>query len=130
MNLLPKSREEARESMAALRDPGSPAIPDAVLDDMVRQVGTGALARVAAGAASMGAFLLGEEELRGLKVPVRLVWGVSDRMMTLDYARRMAALLPDAAVIPVERAGHIPQQEAPERFEAALRQALEEPPAG
>ena len=130
VNLLPRTREEARESMARLRDPGSPAIPDNVLDEMVRQVGTSALARVAAGAAGMGAFLLGEEQLRALKVPVRLVWGVSDQMMTLDYARRMAALLPDAELIPVERAGHIPQQEAPERFEAALRQALGETATG
>ena len=43
-----------------------------------------------------------------------------------DIARNRNNFLPDAALIPVERAGHIPQQEAPDRFEAALRQALGE----
>ena len=124
VNLLPRTREEARLSMAQLRDPGSPPIPDNVLDDLVRQVGTSPLARIAAGAASMGSWIMSEDQLRGLKVPVRLVWGVSDQLMTLDYARKMQALLPDAELIPVDRCGHIPQQEAPERFEAALSKAL------
>jgi pimeloyl-ACP methyl ester carboxylesterase len=61
-----------------------------------------------------------------MKVPVRLVWGVSDQLMTLDYARRMAEFLPDAELIPVEGCGHVPQQEAPERFLAALGKALGE----
>ena len=130
VNLLPRTREEARVSMAQLRDPASPAIPGHVLDDLVRGIATGPLARLAAAAAGMGAWLLGEEQLRAMKVPVRLVWGVSDELMTLDYARRMAELLPDARLIPVERCGHIPQQEAPKRFEAALGQALGEVPPG
>ena len=130
VSLLPRTREEARESMARTRDAGSPAVPDNVLDDLVRQIGTSPIARLAAAAAGMGPWLLGEDQLRQMKVPVRLVWGVSDQLMTLDYARRMAELLPDAELIPVERCGHIPQQEAPERFEAALRQALGESAPG
>ena len=126
VNLLPRTREEARESMAQLRDASSPAVPDNVLDDLVRQAGTNPLARLAAAAASMGPWLLGEEQLREMKVPVRLVWGASDQLMTMDYARKMAALLPDVELIPVERCGHIPQQEAPERFEIALLKALGE----
>lgn len=124
VRMLPTNREEARETMAQLRDAASPAIPDKVLDQMVRQGPTGALARFAASAATMGEWLLSEEQLRSLSIPVRLVWGVSDQLMPLDYARRMEAVLPDVALIPVERCGHIPQQEAPERFQAALDQAL------
>lgn len=123
-SLLPKTREEARNSTARLRDPGSPAVPANVLDDMVRRGPTGPIARFMGTAASMGAWLLGEDQLRAFAVPVRLVWGVSDQLMTLDYARRMAAALPDVELIPVERCGHIPQQEAPERFLSALEKAL------
>lgn len=129
-SLLPKTREEARETMARLRDPGSPAIPANVLDDMVRRTPTGPIARFTGTAASLAAWLLGEDQLRALAVPVRLVWGVSDQLFPLDYAMRMAAVLPDVELIPVERCGHIPQQEAPERFEAALLRALHDPTGG
>ena len=128
-NLLPRTREEARETMARLRDAGSPAIPDRVLDDIVRRGATSPIARLAAAAAGMAPFLLSEDQLRAFQVPVRLVWGASDQLMTLDYAKRMAAVLPDVELIPVERCGHLPQQEAPERFETALLQALGDAPA-
>jgi pimeloyl-ACP methyl ester carboxylesterase len=110
--------------MARLRDPGSPAISDRVLDDIVRRGPTGPITRFAAAAAGAAPFLMTEDRLRELKIPVRLVWGVSDGLFPLDYAKRMAALLPDVELIPVERCGHIPQQEAPERFLSALEKAL------
>lgn len=128
VSLLPRTRQEARETMARLRDPGSPAIPDYILDDLVRRTGTGALARFAATAATMDGWLLDEAQLGLLKMPVRLVWGVADQLMPLDYAQRMMAALPDGDLIPVERCGHIPQTEAPERFKVALWQALGEAP--
>ena len=128
VRLLPRTRQEARESMAQLRDPGSPAIPDNVLDDIARVAGTGPLARFAATAASMEEWILGEEQLRALRMPVRLIWGVSDGLMPLEYAQRMLAVLPDALLIPLERCGHVPQQEAPDRFETALFASLGEGP--
>lgn len=36
-SLLPKTREEAARLMALLRDPSAPALPDAILDDIVRR---------------------------------------------------------------------------------------------
>jgi pimeloyl-ACP methyl ester carboxylesterase len=128
-NLLPKTREEARDSVARLRDPGSPAIPANVLDDMVRRGPAGPIARFAAAAAGAAPFLMTEDRLREMRIPVRLVWGVSDQLFPLDYARRMQAVLPDVELIPVERCGHIPQQEAPDRFLPALLKALGDAPA-
>ncbi|WP_316412348.1 alpha/beta fold hydrolase [Mesoterricola silvestris] len=125
VNLLPATREEARRTMAQLRDPSSPPIPDAVLDDMIRGAGTGSLARFAGTAATMGPWLLTEAQLADLQVPVRMVWGASDALMPLDYARRMGAALPDSRLFPVERCGHVPQSEAPARFLEALAKALE-----
>ncbi len=124
VRLLPTNREEARTTMAQLRDANSPAIPDHVLDDLVRLTQTGPLARFASTALTMGPWLLTEGQLRELQTPVRLVWGTSDQLMSLDYAQRMVAALPDVALIPIEHCGHVPQQEAPTRFLAALRQAL------
>ena len=128
VRMLPTNREEARATMAQLRDASSPAIPDHVLDDLVRVTQTGPLARFAATAMTMGPWLLTEDQLRELRPPVRLVWGTSDELMPLDYAQRMLAALPDAALIPIEHCGHVPQQEAPTRFLAALRQALDAAP--
>jgi pimeloyl-ACP methyl ester carboxylesterase len=127
VNLLPRTREEARRTMAQLRDPGNPVVPDHVLDDMTRRGVTSPLARFAATAATMEAWLLEEADLRTLQVPVRLVWGIADQLMPLDYARRLEAALPDARLIPIEHCGHIPQQEAPGRFLEALERALATP---
>lgn len=128
VRLLPTNRAEARATMAQLRDASSPAIPDHVLDDLVRVTQTGPLARFAATAMTMGPWLLTEDQLRELRTPVRLVWGTSDELMPLDYAQRMLTALPDVALIPIERCGHVPQQEAPTRFLAALHQALDAAP--
>ena len=129
VSLQPRTRQEARDTMARLRDASSPAIPDYILDDLVRRSSTGALARFAATAATMDGWLLDEAQLGLLKMPIRLVWGVADQLMSLEYAQRMVALLPDGELIPIERCGHIPQTEAPESFKAALLQALGDAPA-
>lgn len=129
VRMLPATRQEARDTMARLRDASSPAIPDHVLDDLVRRSRTGPFSRFMATAATMEPWTLDEAQLGTLRVPVRLVWGVSDGLMPLAYAQRMLAVLPDAKLIPIERCGHVPQQEAPDRFLVALQQALDEAPS-
>jgi len=125
VTLRPADREQARRTMAAIRDASAPGIPDPVLDDLVRRARTGPLARLEAAGDGLEAALLDESQLRRLDLPVRLIWGTSDRLLPLDYARRVAAALPDASLTPIDRCGHMPQQEAPERFLAALREVLE-----
>jgi pimeloyl-ACP methyl ester carboxylesterase len=124
--VLPTTRDEARASVAQTRDPASPAVPDFVLDDIVRQARIGALARFAASAATMERWVLDDAQLRELRTPVRLVWGASDRLVPLDYAERMRAALPHAGLVTLERCGHVPQLECPDAFLAALRKALDE----
>jgi pimeloyl-ACP methyl ester carboxylesterase len=126
VNLLPTTREEARKTMSQLRDPGNPPVPDFVLDDMIRQSRTSALARFSATAATtMGDWLMDEARLATVQVPVDLVWGTADALMPLSYAERMRAVLPGSRLFPVERCGHIPQAEAPGRFLEALGKALQ-----
>ncbi len=118
--LLPANRAEARELMALLRDPGSPRVPDWVLDDVIRLARVGPLARFAATSDTMEQWAL-DGRLGEVRVPVEILWGASDRLMPLEYAERMRAELPDARVIPIERCGHAPQVECPDRLLAALR---------
>jgi len=111
--------------MSLLRDPGSPRVPDWVLDDVIRLARVGPLARFAATRDTMDGFTL-DGRLGEVRVPVEIVWGTSDRLMPLEYAERMKAGLPDARVVPIERCGHVPQVECPQELLAALRQALED----
>ena len=127
LTLTPADREEARRVMAALRDPASPPLPDDVLDDIVERARTGPTRRMLQDLPGLIAHLL-DGRLGEVEVPVDLLWGASDRLMPLDYARRMVAELPRARLRVLERCGHIPATECPERFLAALREVLRQPP--
>ena len=127
ITLLPKDRAEARAAVEKLRDPGSIRVPDFVLDDVVRQAATGPLARLAQTSGEMEPFVL-DGRLGGLDVPVDLLWGASDQLLPLSYAERMRAELPRARVTELPRCGHVPQQECPAAFAAALGRLLDGPP--
>ena len=129
ITLLPKDRAEARAAVDKLRDPGSIRVPDFVLDDVVRQAATGPLARLAATSGEMEPYVL-DGRLGGLDVPVELLWGASDQLLPLSYAERMRAELPKARVTGLPRCGHVPQQECPAAFAAALGTLLAGPPPG
>lgn len=123
--VLPRTREEARKGVAQSRDAASAPVPDFVLDAIVREAQHGALARLAAGAATMGQWLL-DGRLGEIKAPVHLIWGASDQIMPLDYARRLQVELPSATLVTIDHCGHVPQVECPARFLAALQDALAE----
>jgi len=127
INIFPTTREEARKTMKGLMGPGSPQIPGYVLDDIVRRSANGPAARFAQTAAEMGPFLL-DGRLDEVVVPVDLVWGAADQLLTVDYAQRMVDVLPRARLHPIKGCGHVPQRECPLRFLDALTGALSEPP--
>jgi len=129
-SLQPKTRAEAAELMRWLRDPESPEVPGWVLDDAIRRAASGPIARLSRDTAGLGAHLLDEERLAAIEVPFDLLWGASDRLVPVAYAERMATALPAARITLVERCGHVPQLECPERFGARLVEVLAaEPPA-
>lgn len=123
--VLPRNRDEARESVQQTRDRNSPPVPDFVLDDIVRHAHKGSLARFAATEATMDRYVLDEAQLRQIAVPVCLIWGRSDRLVPLEYAARMKAALPSADLVVLDGCGHVPQLECPDQFLGALRTALE-----
>lgn len=123
VNIVPADREEARRTMAALTGPKTPMVPDFVLDDVVRQARVGPLHRFAQTAGTMSKYLL-DGRLGEVTVPVELLWGDADGLMTLDYARRVQTELPDARLHRIAGCGHVPQRECPVEFVEALLKAL------
>jgi pimeloyl-ACP methyl ester carboxylesterase len=51
-----------------------------------------------------------------IRVPTLLLWGGSDRVVTPEYGRAYAGLIPGARFELIEAAGHHPEIEQPERF--------------
>ncbi len=63
---------------------------------------------------------MGDPQLRArladVRVPVLVVWGDSDRVVTPAYARAVAASYPNARLEVIEQCGHMPQIEQPARL--------------
>ena len=126
LTLQPKNRAEADKTLQALRDPSAPMVPDFVVDDIIHEAATGPIARLAADAKSMSAYLL-DGRLGGFDVPVDLLWGASDKLVSVDYAKRLAAQLPAARLTTIDHCGHAPQVECSKRFAEALMKVLKDP---
>ncbi|MFF1380164.1 alpha/beta fold hydrolase [Streptomyces sp. NPDC058308] len=62
--------------------------------------------------------------LPGLRTPVHYLHGELDTAIPVEVARACAALTPGATLDVIGDAGHMPHQELPHRFNAALRAAL------
>ena len=62
--------------------------------------------------------------LHRVKAPTLVVWGESDGIVTADYGRRYAALIPGAQFTPIAGAGHYPELEQPDAFTATVRRFL------
>jgi abhydrolase domain-containing protein 6 len=121
VNLLPKTRDEARAAMLAVTSPSTPLAPEFVLDDLVRRAPTSPLARLLA--SPVEGWLL-DGKLGEIAAPVTLLWGEDDKVLPLSYARRVASQLHSASVVPIPRCGHVPQRECPARLLPVLQQAL------
>jgi pimeloyl-ACP methyl ester carboxylesterase len=126
ITLTPKTREEALRTLEAVRDPRSTKVPGYVVDDIVRQAQTGPLKLLTDRAAEMPKYLL-DGHLHEIIVPVNLLWGESDQLMSLDYARRMLAQLPVAQLTILSRCGHAPQAECPKELATHLMELLRVP---
>jgi pimeloyl-ACP methyl ester carboxylesterase len=127
-SLQPQDRREAARLMGMLRDASAPQLPGFVLDDVVRRSANGPIARLAADLPGLEAHLLDAAAVAAVRTPTDLLWGASDRLVPPAYAERLAAALPASRLTWVERCGHIPQVECPQRFLQALETVLASPP--
>lgn len=129
VNIMPRDRAEARRTLDAILDPSTPRRPNFVLDDLVRISNAGPISRLlAAGAEDMSKYLL-EDKLATFQLPVDLIWGASDRLVPLDYAKKFQAQLPHCTLTVIERCGHAPQFERPQQFTQVLLQILAPDPS-
>ncbi len=126
VELLPKTRDEARAAIAKLTAPGAPAPPGFVLDDLVRRGPGSPLARLLQ---SPVAGLALDGRLGEIQTPVSLIWGDADQLLPASYAQGLQAQLPVARLTTLSACGHVPQRECPERLLAAMEAALRQPPA-
>ena len=62
--------------------------------------------------------------LRALAVPALIAVGTEDKYVSLETARKMQASIPSAQLEVFDGIGHLPNLEAPERFNAVLQQYL------
>jgi pimeloyl-ACP methyl ester carboxylesterase len=60
------------------------------------------------------------DRLAELDLPVRVIWGESDGIVTPAYGRAFAGAIPGAVFTLLPGAGHLPQIEAPELLLAAI----------
>ncbi len=65
-----------------------------------------------------------QEVMRQIDVPTLLIWGTRDRLVYLDSATQVMQTIPDARLVTIEGAGHLPYEERPEEFNAALSSFL------
>jgi pimeloyl-ACP methyl ester carboxylesterase len=61
-----------------------------------------------------------------IKAPTLALWGESDRIVTPDYGRAYSRLIPGARFELIEKAGHHPEMEQPERFAERVAAFLSE----
>lgn len=124
LTALPATRQQAARMMDAVLDPATPRPPGFILDDVARQFQRGPASRLSL--PDMQQYLF--QSLEQFPVPVDLLWGESDRLVPLEYGKRMQAQLPAARLTVIPKCGHIPQQECPTAFVAALEAILRSSP--
>ena len=65
-----------------------------------------------------------EPDLARVTAPALLLWGAADVMVPAAHAARFEAAMPDARVVILEDAGHMPMEEAPEDSLMVVRNFL------
>lgn len=127
VNLLPKTRAEARAAIAATMSPSSPPLPSFALDDLVRRAPGSPLARIMAAPPPPEVYFI-DARLGKFRTPVSLVWGEDDRVLPLSYAKKVAEALPASRLERIPRCGHILQRECADATGKVLEVVLREPP--
>lgn len=63
--------------------------------------------------------------LHRIAMPAQVIWGESDRIVTPDYGRAYAGLIPGAAFTTIPNAGHHPELEQPDAFVEAVARFMD-----
>ena len=58
--------------------------------------------------------------LKKIDIPVDIIWGKEDRIIPYHHAERFHALIPNSRMMMLEKCGHVPMAEYPEKVNAFL----------
>lgn len=58
--------------------------------------------------------------------PCLLIWGRNDKVVPLEIGQRLARELPHSELLIIDRCGHMPQEECPNRIIPAIRRFIEQ----
>ena len=64
------------------------------------------------------------EKIRSIKVPTLILWGENEKLIPIENALKFQADLPNDTLIILDKTGHVPMEETPERTVAAIRSFL------
>lgn len=65
-------------------------------------------------------------DLAGLDIPALVIHGQDDQLIPVSEAQATAAALPEADLVILDDAGHLPNLEQPDAFDDAVRRYLEQ----
>lgn len=68
--------------------------------------------------------------LQRIRIPTLIVWGENDRLLPLAYGETWRQAIPGARLVVIPRCGHLPIQEQPDAFAAAVGDFCREVQAG
>ena len=94
-------------------------VTDAAIDDAWRPLGVPGTRRAALQAIRVDPSAFRGVE-SGVRAPTLVLWGDRDRMLPSAEGERLASRIPNARLVILPDAGHLPQRERPDAFAAAV----------
>ena len=66
-----------------------------------------------------------EAELGKIGAPTLIIWGAEDQLIPLEAGRRMSSLIKGSKLVIIEKCGHVPEEEVPERVIGEITNFIE-----
>lgn len=67
-----------------------------------------------------------EQDLNRINAPTLIIWGAEDTLIPLEAGRKINALIKNSKLIVIEKCGHLPQEEAPQRVVNEITDFIEQ----
>ena len=65
-----------------------------------------------------------EAELGKVTAPALLIWGAEDELIPVEAGRKMTSLIKDSQLVTLQKCGHVPQEEMPDRVVSEIVQFI------
>lgn len=64
------------------------------------------------------------QRYKSIQIPVLLIWGEKDKIVPLEFGRKLAGDIPNSKLVVVPNCGHVPQEECPRQTIEAMQSFL------